>query len=84
MSAPRRPELKYEVTFTNARGEQRHAVVELTPEEVLDKLWHCVDGHSAGHPDGPMANMYAAHRAAMDMPDEFVREFPDVHRVVIH
>jgi len=84
MSAPRRPELKYAVTFTNARGERRHAVVELTPGEIIDLLWHCVDGRSAGHPDGPIANMYAARRAAADMPDEFVRGFPEVHRVVLH
>jgi hypothetical protein len=84
VSTPKRPELRYSVTFVNRRGEQRHAIVELTPGEIIDLLWHCVDGRSAGHPDGPIANMYAAHRAAMDMPDEFVGSFPDVQRVVVH
>jgi hypothetical protein len=84
MSSSRRPELKYAVTFTNARGERRHAVVELTPEEVLDMLWNMVDGRTAGHPDGPIASAYAARRAAMDMPDEFLSDFADVHRVVVH
>jgi hypothetical protein len=84
MSPPKRPELRYGVTFVNARGEQRHAVVELTADEVRDLLWHCVEGRSAGHPDGPIASMYAAHRAAMGMPDDFTHEFPEVRRIAVH
>jgi hypothetical protein len=67
----KRPELKYEVTFTNARGEQRHAIVELTPEEGIDL-------------DGFIACAWAAQRAAKGMPDEFKHNDADVQRVVVH
>jgi hypothetical protein len=87
MSAPRQPALRYAVTFTNAKGLQRRAVVELAPEEVLDMLFNSIDGRSAGHVDGPISKTYAANRAVAEMPDmppEFIHKFPDVRRVVVH
>jgi hypothetical protein len=31
-----------------------------------------------------LENRYAANRAAEGMPSEFVHNFPEVHRVVLH
>ena len=80
----KRPELKYAVTFVNARGERREVVVELGQAKTLDMLWNLADGRQAGHPDGPLANTYAAQRAAEGMPAEFTETFPQVHRVIAH
>jgi hypothetical protein len=75
---------KYAVTFTNACGETREIVVELTEEEERDCAHQAL---THGCPDGrwpPLENTYAAQRAAAGMPSEFVEKFPEIHRVIVH
>jgi hypothetical protein len=75
--------MKYAVKFTNARGEQREVVVELTAEEWRDCERQALSHGCPGEGWPPLENRYAANRAAEGMPPEFVGTFPEIHRVIV-
>jgi hypothetical protein len=75
---------KYAVTFTNARGETREIMVELTEEEEHDCARHALSHRC---PDGrwpPLENRYAGNRAAALVPAEFAERVPDVECIDLH
>ena len=71
--------MKFAVKFTSERGETREVIVALTEEEEAD----CA--HQAAIHGCPrwelLERTYAANRAALGLPSEFIWRFPTVERI---
>lgn len=66
---------EYDCPFVNPRtGERRVVVVELTPAEREDAIWHFKlrGPNGPGGPKGPIVKGYAWRRAAQSVPSDFV------------
>jgi hypothetical protein len=73
--------MKFAVKFTSERGETREVVVELTEEEERDCARQALSHGCPGEGWPPLEKTYAANRAALGLPSEFIWRFPTVERI---